>query len=139
MTSSDRPIFYIYETENGWRKTDATLTQTINAHAFGNGSLDTAGRCFFPQWPEPEYKSATRPAWKIDTDGIIKVRTYWRVRDHEPNKHGNRCARLDDKRCAFRCAHHLAWNQNKKLWTLIETENEATADEAKKLTNQLWR
>ncbi len=136
MTSSDRPTFYIYEDKGTWRKTDAKLTQAINAHIFGIAPLDTAGRSFFPQWPEPDYKSDTRPAWRVDTDGIIKVRTYWRIRDHEPAKHGTRCARIDEKHCGFRCAHRLAWNKDKNLWTLVDTINEATPEEAKKLSRQ---
>lgn len=134
MTSSDRPIYYIYESEDGWHKTDANLTQKINSHIFSNANLDTAGRSFYPQWPEPDYKSDTRPAWRIDKDGILKVRTYWRVRDHNPNKHGNRCARIDEKHCGFRCAHRLGWNQDKKMWTLLDTISEATPDEIKKLS-----
>ena len=134
MSSSDRPTFYIYESDNGWRKTDKALTDAINAHIFGTGKLDTAGRSFYPQWPEPDYKSDTRPAWRVNADGIMVVRTYWRIRDHEPAKHGTRCAKLADKRCGFRCAHRLAWNADKKLWTLVDTINEATAEEARKLS-----
>ena len=121
MSSSDRPTFYIYECANGWRKTDKALTDAINSHIFGTGKLDTAGRSFYPQWPEPDYKSDTRPAWRVNSEGIMVVRTYWRIRDH-------------DKRCGFRCAHRLAWNADKKLWTLVDTINEATAEEARKLS-----
>lgn len=135
MTNSDRPNFYIYESADGWRKTDAKLTAELNK-LFTSGPASTAGRSFYPQWPEPAYKSETKTAWFIDADGTAKVRTYWRIRDHEPQKHGNRCARIDEKRCAFRCPHKLAWNADKKLWTLIETTNEATKDEAARLSKQ---
>ena len=104
---SDNPTFYVYETKDGWAKTDAKLTAQLNSPTFNDTSI-LAGRSFYPQWPEPEFKSQTRVAWRITPDGIKVVR--------------NRL--IDGEKRPKRVALMLRWDGDKKFWVLNEPQQD---------------
>lgn len=107
---SDNPTFYVYEDENGWHKTDKALTDKLNSPTFNDPTI-LAGRTFYPQWPEPEYKSQTRYAWRITPDGYKVVR--------------NREIPGDGKRHAVvHIPLYLRWDDAKKFWVLVEHQQD---------------
>ena len=101
------PTFYIYEDENGWHKTDKELTAKLNSPRFYDPKL-LAGRSFYPQWPEPEFKSQTRIAWFIQPDCTKVVRT----------------ETINDGKRGYRKARMLRWDADKKFWVLCETQQD---------------
>lgn len=104
---SDLPTFYIYEDKDGWHKTDVELTKKLNSPTFNDASI-LAGRSFYPQWPEPEFKSQTRYAWRITPDGTKVVR--------------NEIIKTE-KRDYCR-ALMLRWDCDKKFWVLNRSETQ---------------
>lgn len=104
---SDNPTFYIYEDENGWHRTDAKLTAQLNSPTFNDTSI-LAGRTFYPQWPEPEFKSETRVAWRITPDGTKVVR--------------NRL--IEGEKRPKRIALMLRWDGDKKFWVLNQPQQD---------------
>lgn len=117
---SDLPAFYIYELNSEWRKTDKALTKKLNAPCIV-GADWLAGRSFYPQWPEPEFKSQTRPAWRITPEGYKVVRNDILSRQHR-KEHGN-CKMINEKECQYTRAKMLAWDASKKFWVLREQTN----------------
>lgn len=113
-SQSDVPTFYIYKDDTGaFCRTNEELTKKLNYISAANELVIT--REYFPQWPEPAYKSQLRPAWKITTDGSRVMRWYLRRCPHTP-KHGNRCRMVNDKECARTCAIYLRWDEKTGLW-----------------------
>ena len=104
---TDNPSFYIYEDAGTWRKTDKSLTDKLNSPTFNDPSLLT-GHSFYPQWPEPEFKSQTRYAWRITPDGDKVVRT----REIETG---------DKRRPVARVPLYLRWDAVKRFWVVVET------------------
>lgn len=109
-SQSDNPTFYVYEDKDGWHKTDKALTDQLNSPTFNDASI-LAGRSFYPQWPEPEYKSQTRYAWRITPDGT-KV-----VRNREITTEGKR-------RATVHIPLYLRWDADKKFWVLNQPQQD---------------
>lgn len=114
----DLPTFYIYEMNNEWRKTDKELTHKLNSPCIV-GADWLAGRSFYPQWAEPEFKSQTRPAWRITPEGYKVVRCETRTRQHHKN-HGN-CHMINEHECEYTKAKQLVWSEKNHLWVLNNT------------------
>lgn len=114
-SQSDLPIFYLYRGEDGkMHKTSKELTGDLNRISVKKDLIIT--REYYPQWPEPDYKSQTRPAWKITPDGERVVRWYRRRCQHS-RTHGNgTCKLINDKECARTCAIYLQWDEKSHLW-----------------------
>lgn len=104
---SGNPTFYVYETKDGWAKTDKDLTAKLNSPIFHDLAL-LAGRSFYPQWPEPEFKSQTRVAWRITPDGVKVVRN----------------TTIETERRTYRKALMLRWDVQKKFWVLCEPQQD---------------
>lgn len=105
---SDNPTFYIYEDAGTWRKTDKALTDKLNSPTFNDPSI-LAGHSFYPQWPEPEFKSQTRYAWRITPDGDKVVRVREITTDSK-------------KRPTARIPLYLRWDADKHFWVVIQPE-----------------
>lgn len=120
---SDWPSFYLYEHPTGeWHRTDERLTREINRHVFLNADFDCAGRAFYPQWPEPANKTATKAAWILRPDGTRSARWAWIERDHA--KWHASCELTDKGRCRSRVLVRLSYDPQKKFWTKITNINE---------------
>ena len=116
-TCNDIPTSYIYRAKDGkYYRSDKDLTAKINRHVFRSGELDQAGAVFYPQWPEPEFKSETRPAWFLDRDGIRKVRWRWEEIPHVKSHYD--CERLSNTTCRAKIPLRLAWDGKTKMWTV---------------------
>lgn len=109
----DLPTYYLYESDNGWRRTNNEITKMLNRITIKRNIVITHE--YYPQWPEPEFKSQTRPAWKITTDGVRVVRCYSRRVEHKKT-HGSLCRKLNGNECACTCAITLQWDDKSKLW-----------------------
>lgn len=121
-----QPTAYLYEGPDGWHKSDERLTTEINRHVYLGHPFDTAGRTFYPQWPEPKDKTMTRPAWILRPDGTTAVRWYWIERDH--TKHHANCQQTGQGRCRSRAAVRLSYDPAKRLWTQVANNNEERKD-----------
>lgn len=117
-TQSIWPSFYLFEDKDGWHKSNEALTKDINYHIFCGRPFDCAGKTFFPQWPEPELKSQTRQAWRLDADGEIKARWYWKEIDHQRWHH--KCELTDKGRCRIQKPLKMRWDGDRKLWIKLE-------------------
>lgn len=109
------PTFYIYEEADGWKRTDDALTKEINGHVFLGRDFQTNGRSFYPQWPEPEFKSERRQAWLLDANGEVRARWYFKEVDH--TKHHHRCDKIGQGRCRIQVPLKLSYDPQKKFWT----------------------
>ena len=109
-SESDNPTFYVYEDKDGWHKTDKRFTDQLNSPTFNDASI-LAGRSFYPQWPEPEFKSQLRYAWRITPDGT-KV-----VRNREITTEGKR-------RATIHIPLYLRWDDAKKFWVLNQPQQD---------------
>ena len=111
----DLPIFYLYKGDDGrMHKTGKELTEKLNRITITKNLVISTE--YYPQWPEPDFKSQTRPAWKITTDGERAVRSYKRRCQHN-RSHGNQtCKMINDKECARTCAIYLQWDEKSSLW-----------------------
>lgn len=112
------PTYYIYETHDGWRKSDERLTKQLNQLAFNHKAMDTAGCSFYPQWPKPQYLSETKTAWRITADGEAVARYYWAERKHQKS-HGN-CKMTEQGKCKFRKLATLRYDTQKGMWILTD-------------------
>lgn len=131
-TTSDWPTFYLYQGEGAkWYKSDATLTGQINRHVFLNEPLETNGCAFYPQWPEPAFKSETRIAWNLAADGSRQARWCWQVVAHKKS-HG-KCKPIGNGKCGVKVLLKLGWNAKTNLWTLVENPDAATKDQIKQI------
>lgn len=123
---STQPTAYLYEGPDGWHRSDERLTQEINRHVYLGQPFETAGRTFYPQWPEPKDKTETKPAWILRPDGTIAVRWYWLERDH--TKHHANCELMEQGRCRSRAALRLSYDPIKRLWTQVAPLNKERKD-----------
>lgn len=123
-TISDWPTFYIYESSDGWHRSDARLTHEINRHVFLGDDFDTAGRTFYPQWPEPTNKATTKVAWMLNHDGYRVARWAWLERDH--SKHHANCELTTNGKCRSRALIRLSFDTHKKLWTQVANKEITT-------------
>lgn len=131
-SQSDLPTYYLYQDAGAkWYKSDAALTREINRHVFLGRDFDQHGRAFFPQWPEPEFKSQTRSAWLLAADGERKVRWTWIITEHKKS-HG-KCTRLDKGQCAVQAPLLLGWDPQRKLWTKVDNPAAATKEQVRKI------
>lgn len=121
------PTYYVYEDRDGWKKTDERLTKDINQHIFFGRQFDTAGRSFYPQWPEPANKTEKRQAWLIDANGEMRARCYTKEVDHTKHHYG--CEQLGQGRCRIAVPLKLSYDIQKKLWTKVADPD---ADQPKK-------
>lgn len=118
-TCNDIPTSYIYRAKDGkYYRSDKDLTAKINRHVFRSGDFEQAGAAFYPQWPEPEFKSQTRPAWFLDRDGIRKVRWRWAEIPHQKSHYA--CERISDTICKVQIPLQLGWDDRTKMWTICE-------------------
>lgn len=117
---SDIPIFYIYEDKGKWLRTDKALTAKLNSPTFNDTKI-LAGHSFYPQWPEPQFKSETRVAWRITTEGDKVVRFRKATRQHR-REHGH-CEMVGKSECAYTQPLMLRWDGGKKFWVLQEQNN----------------
>lgn len=134
--TNSNPIFFMFEDEKGWKKTDKQLTYNILAHLGWGKKLDCAGRSFYPQWEKPTNKNEKKVAWRVDPEGQQMVRWSWLVRKHEKS-HGTGCKMLNGKQCAIRVANTLRWDEKKQFWVLDEREGIATETESERLDKKL--
>lgn len=132
---NDPPKFYLFEDGNGWHKTDDTLTRKITMDISLGKVVQTAGRCFYPQWPKPKYKSATRLAWKVNAEGYVVLRWWWKIKEH--NKKHQGCKMLNGKQCGVRIPERLRWDEKQDYWVLVSTDGRASEQEAKVLDKKL--
>lgn len=122
----DDPTFYLYEDNDGWKKTDDALTKEIN-HSLRIGKpVETAGRSLYPQWAKPQNPHKTVIAWRITAEGYRVVRYFWRTQEH--SKDCGRCKMVDDTTCAHQVPYMLKYDPNTAFWTLA---NGADAVDAK--------
>lgn len=120
---SDIPTAYLYEVEpKKWIKSDKILTAEINAHIFHNHDFNPAGREFYPQWPEPRFKTKTHPAWKLDKTGARVIRTKRIETDH--HKSHAACRQLGNGKCEQIIAERLGWDSKAKIWTRIDDSSQ---------------
>lgn len=117
---TDLPSFYIYEHQGKWLKTDKSLTAKLNSPTFNDKRI-LSGHSFYPQWPEPEFKSQTHYAWRITADGDKVVRCVKATRPHK-REHGH-CEMINASECAYTKALMLRWDTSKKFWVLQEQDN----------------
>lgn len=130
--ASALPIFYMYEDKDGWHKTDDDLTHEIWKHLALGTPLDTAGRSFYPQYEPPRFKSETKQATRVNSDGNEVARWFWCIRDH--NRKHSRCIMLQPgKKCGVKRLARLRWDEKTKLWVLAEMPGKATDAEARQL------
>ena len=130
--ASALPIFYMYEDKDGWHKTDSDLTHEIWKHLALGTPLDTAGRSFYPQYEPPRFKSETKQATRVTSDGNEVARWFWCIRDH--NRKHSRCIMLaSGKKCGVKRLARLRWDEKTKLWVLAEMPGKATDAEARQL------
>lgn len=122
------PSYYVYEDKGTWLKTSPDLTKRLNYIACGfNKKLDLAGHCFYPQWGEPEFKSETKPAWRILPEGVAVQRWYWMEQEHS-SKHA--CCKLTSKgKCATKVPCYVRWDINTKHWVLADMPDKATIND----------
>ena len=126
-----KPSFYLYKGEAGkWFRTSKELTAEINKHVFYRQDFDTQGHAFIPQWPEPDFKSQTKPAWYLHGDGQIRMRWTFTIKDHK-RSHGG-CTPLGDGSCLQQCPLKVGWEPKHKMWTIIEPLNKATPEQMRK-------
>ena len=116
---TDLPTYYLYESSDGWHKTDPELTKRLNSPIFNDAKL-LAGRTFYPQWPEPQFKSETKPAWVMNPDAIKVVRCEKIERTHD--KTHARCDKISDRTCTCTVAKMLMWDAKKKMWVLAQRQ-----------------
>lgn len=112
------PTFYLFEDSDGWHKSNENLTKDINFHIFCGRPFDCAGKTFFPQWPEPEFKSKIMQAWRLDADGDIKARWYWKEVDHK--KSHSKCELTSAGKCRIQVPLKMRWDDTKKFWIKLE-------------------
>lgn len=124
---TDIPIYYLFEDRGKWTKTDTRLTKEINNHVFRHkGRFNTAGHAFYPQWPEPEFKSKVKAAWMVDKQGFQVARTGFVQRDHDKNHRF--CQPCGNGECRIQVIRRLEWNIKARMWTLIPLEDEQGAN-----------
>lgn len=112
----DLPAFYLFKGDDGkMRRTKPDMTEALNRINIRKKPLELT-RDYYPQWPEPNFKSQTRPAWKITADGVRVVRWYKRRCQHNRTHGGGTCRMIDDKECARTCAISLQWDAKTSLW-----------------------
>lgn len=120
----DLPTFYLYRGDDGkMHKTDAELTGRLNRISIIKSGKLIITREYFPQWPEPKYKSQTRPAWKITKDGIRVIRCYLRRCQHTRDHGNGTCRMIGEHECARTCAIYLQWDAKSSLWVQAPTIN----------------
>lgn len=119
---NDIPTCYLYQSADGWHRSDAELTKEINRHIFYGRKFDPAGRTFYPQWPEPTDKSTTKVAWILTPDGERAARWEWVERDHK--KTHAHCELTKQGRCRSKMLIRLSYDSAKKLWTQVTNEQE---------------
>ena len=119
---SDWPTSYLYQDQDGWHSTDKQLTKEINHHVFLRADFDTAGRAFYPQWPEPTDKTTTKVAWILKANGERAARWRWIERDHQ--KWHADCQLTTPGRCRSRVLQRLSYDPAKRFWTRIEDAHE---------------
>lgn len=115
---NDLPIYYMYEDDNGWHKTDQSLTQALNKVIKGAGQMPTSAYAFLPQYKRPSDLKARRKALIIMSDGTIAVRTKYITRTHS-DKH-YRCEMVDDEHCRCRVAQMLEYDSNRNMWIISQ-------------------
>lgn len=129
---SDWPTFFLYQDTGGkWFKSDERLTLELNRHAFMGKPFETNGRAFYPQWAEPDFKSETRVAWRINADGDREARWCWQVVAHKKS-HG-KCKPLGNGKCAVKVLLKLQWDIKKKLWILADNPDAADKSQIKQI------
>lgn len=129
---NDIPDYYLYKDGDQWMKTSKETTREINDWLFRRtGTFDTAGRAFYPQWNEPDYKTETRVAWRITEDGHRVARWSWVIRDHDKNH--RQCQPLGNGTCGIKVLRMTSWDAQKRMWTLLPLENAATPEQMRSL------
>lgn len=126
---SDWPTFYIYQDQDGWHRTDDRLTLDINRCVFLRQPFNTAGRAFYPQWPEPTDKTKTRVAWYLRSTSERAARWAWVDRDH--HKWHSSCELTTPGRCRSKILLRLSYDPAKKFWTQVANINENKENQCK--------
>lgn len=132
--SNTVPDFYLYQGDNGkWYRTEPALTKEINEHVFRRKEFDTAGRAFYPQWSEPEFKSQTHSAWYLHADGFCRQR--WTITVCHHTKGHVRCTPLGNGDCLQQAPLKLGWDPKHKMWTKDTPSNIATGEQMRRFKN----
>lgn len=132
-----QPDYYIYKKDDKWFKTDAQLTKTISAHIFASKAADLPKIVFYPNWNAKSAKGAKYGAWRVNENGEMVMRWYWKVFEGS-EKTARKCAKLGDGRYAARVPAMIEWSAAAGRWVLTEMVGKAAAEEEKILDNYRW-
>lgn len=127
---TDVPIFYLYENNGQWTRTDKNLTKDINNHVFRHkGRFDTCGHSFYPQWTKPTDPEQIRTAWMVDASGYQVARTGTVQRDHDRTHRF--CKTIGNGECLIQVIRKLRYDPSVRMWVLLPLKDEAGAENTK--------
>lgn len=133
--NSSFPDYYLYKKDDKWFKTDANLTKQISAHIRGLKAVQIPKMTFYPNWNNEGVPGAKYAAWRVNEDGDVVARWYWKVRDHDKKTCRN-CKRLPDGRCAIRVIAMIEWNKAGNCWSLAKMPDKASESDEKILDKE---
>lgn len=123
-TVHQMPVSYMFETKNGWAKTDARFTEDLNKsfvmRRYKMPVEELEGHSFYPQFRAPsdeEIRDGIKiPAWRITKDGEIVAR--WEYVECEHKSWHRDCVRVSDAVCKRRILLNLKYDAKLKVWIL---------------------
>lgn len=127
----DAPDYYLYQKDGMWFKTDERLTKLISAHIFGKKDVQLPKVVFYPNWNDKGLPGAKYVAWRVNENGDMVIRWYWRVQEH--TKKCRQCKKLDNGRCAQKIPAMIEWSDVANRWALAPLSMKASEEESKVL------
>jgi hypothetical protein len=124
-----KPDYYLYQKDGVWFKTDSSATKAISERIFAHRGTSLPKVEYIPNWKARGLENGEYLAWKVNRNGEIVVRWYWKVGEH--SKKCGRCVRLGGGRCAIKAPAAIEWNKAANSWSLRKMQDKASEDEAK--------
>lgn len=123
-TVHQMPVSYMFETKDGWAKTDERFTDDLNKsfvmRRYKMPIEELEGHSFYPQFRAPndeEIRDGIRiPAWRITKDGEVVAR--WEYVECEHKNWHRDCVRVSDSVCKRRILLNLKYDSKLKVWIL---------------------
>ena len=121
-TVHQMPVSYMFETKDGWAKTDERFTDDLNKsfvmRRYKMPIEELEGHSFYPQFraPNKDESELRIPAWRITKDGEIVAR--WEYVECEHKSWHRDCVRISDAVCKRRILLNLKYDAKLKVWIL---------------------
>lgn len=130
---------FVYKENGQTYLVSGSVAEELKRNIMMSRECYTGGKVLFPVLEDikaDEINPTKRfPALILRDGELPRVRTYWRIMEHDPKKHGH-CKLLGDGLCVSNVVRYINWNDTTKKWEMEPMINAASKDQLQVLKQQ---